>query len=134
MQVMIVYVLLVLVAEVAAFGVGTVLDRVVPAFSMILFMALFFGILAVCWPIAVMITEKWLTPTTAIVPSPLSARTTAATPCAQSLSQAGEGSRERRQRVEGGPRLPRASARDKRPRLTPAEPFSTRPVDTDPRR
>jgi hypothetical protein len=62
MQVMIVYVLLVFVAEVAAFGVGTVLDRVVPAFSMILYMVLFFGILAVCWPIAVMITEKWLMP------------------------------------------------------------------------
>ena len=62
MQVMIVYVLLVFVAETAAFGVGTVLDRMVPSISMILFMVLFFGILAVCWPIAVMVTEKWFMP------------------------------------------------------------------------
>jgi hypothetical protein len=62
MQVMIVYVLLVMVGETAAFGVGTVLDKYVPNFSMILFMGLFFGVLALSWPIAVMMTEKWFMP------------------------------------------------------------------------
>lgn len=62
MQVMIVYVLLVFVSETAAFGVGTIFDRLVPSISMILFMGLFFGILALCWPVSVMVTEKWLMP------------------------------------------------------------------------
>jgi len=60
MTVMLVYLVLVMIGEVFAFLIGTVLDKMFPALSMILFMALFFGILALAWPISVRITEKWL--------------------------------------------------------------------------
>ena len=60
MIVMIVYVVLVAIGEIAAFGVGQALDMVVPAaWSMIIAMALFFGVIWAMWPVAVWITEKW---------------------------------------------------------------------------
>ena len=61
MVVMIVYVLLVMAGEVAAFFVANALDSFVPAaWSMIFYMALFFGVIWGAWPIAVYVTEKWL--------------------------------------------------------------------------
>ena len=60
MIVMIVCVLLVAVGEVAAFFVARAFDSLVPAaWSMIFYMALFFGVIWGAWPIAVRITEKW---------------------------------------------------------------------------
>jgi len=60
MIVMIVYVLLVAVGECAAFFVAQGFDSLVPAaWSMIFYMALFFGVIWAAWPIAVRITEKW---------------------------------------------------------------------------
>ena len=61
MIVMIVYVLLVAIGEVLAFGASLMLDNFVPAgWSMIVAMALFFGVIWAVWPLAVFVTEKWL--------------------------------------------------------------------------
>jgi hypothetical protein len=58
---MIVYVVLVAIGEVTAFGLGALADRIVPeGWSMIVYMAMFFGVLWGAWPIAVYITETWL--------------------------------------------------------------------------
>ena len=60
MIVMIVYVLLVAVGEVAAFFIAQAFDALVPAaWSMVFYMALFFGVIGVMWPVAVRMTEKW---------------------------------------------------------------------------
>ncbi len=61
MTVMVVYVLLVVVGEVIGFFIGGAIDRVVPGnWSMIAYMAVFFGIIFGMWPVAVHITEKYL--------------------------------------------------------------------------
>jgi F0F1-type ATP synthase assembly protein I len=61
MIVMIVYVLLVVAGEVVAIGLGSMLDQYVASgWSMIVAMALFFGVIAMMWPLAVFITERWL--------------------------------------------------------------------------
>ncbi len=60
MTVLIVYVVLVAVGEVAAFFVAQAFDTLVPAaWSMIFYMGLFFGVIWAAWPAAVFITEKW---------------------------------------------------------------------------
>jgi hypothetical protein len=61
MIIMIVYVALVAIGEVLAFGLGTALDNVVPdGWNMIVAMALFFGVIWAMWPAAVYVTERWL--------------------------------------------------------------------------
>jgi protein-S-isoprenylcysteine O-methyltransferase Ste14 len=61
MAVIIVYVALVAIGEVLAFFLAQAFDAMVPAaWSMIFYMALFFGVIWGAWPIAVAITEKWL--------------------------------------------------------------------------
>lgn len=61
MTVIIVYVLLVLAGEFVAFFVAQAFDPLVPpAWSMVFYMALFFGVIWGMWPIAVSITEKYL--------------------------------------------------------------------------
>jgi hypothetical protein len=61
MAVIIIYVLLVGLCEVVAFFVARAFDSVVPsAWSMIFYMALFFGVIWGMWPVAVAITEKYL--------------------------------------------------------------------------
>ena len=61
MTVLIVYVLLVALGEVLAFFVAQAFDALVPAaWSMIFYMALFFGVIWGAWPLAVFVTEKWL--------------------------------------------------------------------------
>lgn len=61
MLAIIVYVGLVAVGEVAAFGAGVLVDGMVPdTWSMIIYMAMFFGVIWGAWPIAVYITEQWL--------------------------------------------------------------------------
>ena len=60
MVVMLIYVLLVFVGELVAFLIAQAFDSLVsPAWSMIFFMVLFFGVIAAMWPVAVWITEKW---------------------------------------------------------------------------
>ena len=61
MTVIIVYIAVVAIGEVAAFFLAQAFDAMVPAaWSMIFYMALFFGVIWGAWPIAVFITEKWL--------------------------------------------------------------------------
>ena len=61
MTVLIVYVLLVAIFEVVVFFVGVALDAVLPAgWNVIAAMVMFFSVLALVWPIAVYITERWL--------------------------------------------------------------------------
>ena len=56
----IIYVLLVAVGQVVAFFVGQVIDSMIPpAWSLVVAMVLFFGVIAAMWPAAVWITEKW---------------------------------------------------------------------------
>ena len=63
MILMVVYVGLVVVAELIAFVIAQIVDPIVPAtWSMLVFMGLFFGVLWLAWPLAVYITEKWLIP------------------------------------------------------------------------
>ena len=60
MLVMIVYVVLVVIGETAAFIVCQALDSFIPsAWSMIIYMAAFFGVIWAMWPLAVFITERW---------------------------------------------------------------------------
>lgn len=60
MQLIGVYVILSIIGSFIAFFLGRIVDGFVPDYSMIIFMALFFGNLWVMWPIAVKITEKYL--------------------------------------------------------------------------
>jgi hypothetical protein len=66
MTVLIVYVVLVAILETAIFFAGTALDTVVPAgWNVIVAMTMFFAVLALVWPVAVYVTETWLTPNAA---------------------------------------------------------------------
>ena len=60
MQLIGVYVILAIIGAFISFFLGRIVDRIVPDYSMIIFMALFFGNLWVMWPIAVKATEKYL--------------------------------------------------------------------------
>jgi hypothetical protein len=61
MLAIIVYVAVVVVGEAVAFGLGVLVDRIVPdAWSMIIYMIMFFGVIWGAWPLAVYITERWL--------------------------------------------------------------------------
>jgi hypothetical protein len=64
MVVIAIYVLLVAVGQVVAVTLGIYLDKTVPAgWSIILAMGLFFGVFAVMWPVAVFVTERWVSGT-----------------------------------------------------------------------
>ena len=60
MRLITVYCVLVAVGEVITFGLGLMVERYIPTFSMLIYMAMFFGVLWGGWPIAVHITERWL--------------------------------------------------------------------------
>jgi hypothetical protein len=60
MRLLIVYCVVVAIGEVIAFGLGLVGERAFPSLSMLIFMALFFGVLWGGWPLSVYITERWL--------------------------------------------------------------------------
>ena len=60
MILIVVYVVLVAIGEVIAFGIGAMLDGLFPTWSMIIYMALFFGVIWGVWPLAVFVTEKWI--------------------------------------------------------------------------
>jgi hypothetical protein len=59
MRLIAVYIVLVAVGEIAAFFIGLIVERTIPAFSMLIYMAMFFGVLWGGWPIAVHITERY---------------------------------------------------------------------------
>jgi len=61
MTVIIVYIAVVAIGQVLAFFFAQAVDTIVPAaWSMIFYMALFFGVIWGAWPVAVFFTEKWL--------------------------------------------------------------------------
>ena len=63
MILMFVYVALVAVGEVLAFIVCQIFDQTIPAaWSMIVYMLVFFGVLWAAWPLSVFVTEKWVVP------------------------------------------------------------------------
>jgi hypothetical protein len=60
MRLIAVYCILVAVGEVVTFFLGLIVERLVPSFSMLIYMLMFFGVLWGGWPISVYITERWL--------------------------------------------------------------------------
>ena len=60
MRLIAVYCILVAIGEVITFFLGLIVERLVPSFSMLIYMLMFFGVLCGGWPIAVYITERWL--------------------------------------------------------------------------
>jgi|RhiMethySRZTD1v2_1073278.scaffolds.fasta_scaffold99325_3 hypothetical protein len=63
MILIVVYLVLVVLGEVIAFFVGQIFDSFVPStWSMLFAMGLFFGVLWAAWPLAVVVTEKWVAP------------------------------------------------------------------------
>ena len=75
MVLIVVYVILVAVGEVAAFFVGQLFDAFVPsAWSMVFYMGLFFGVLWAAWPLAVFVTERWVVPQAAEKGAPQTAK------------------------------------------------------------
>jgi hypothetical protein len=62
MRLLVVYVLIVVAVELLAVQIGLYLDQAFPAFSLPLALGLFFAVLGLGWPIAVYITDRWLTP------------------------------------------------------------------------
>jgi hypothetical protein len=62
MRLIVVYCILVAIGEVIAFFLGLIVEQVIPSFSMLIYMLMFFGVLWGGWPISVYITERWLMP------------------------------------------------------------------------
>jgi hypothetical protein len=62
MRLLVVYVLIVIAVELVAVQIGLYLDHVFPAFSVPLALGLFFAVLGLGWPVAVYVTDRWLTP------------------------------------------------------------------------
>ena len=58
MHLIVIYLALVAAGEVIAFAIGRVFESSMPGFSMLFFMALFFGVLWAAWPIAVIVAER----------------------------------------------------------------------------
>jgi hypothetical protein len=59
MHLLLIYLVIITVGEVIAFGLGRIVEDIYPAFSMVLYMAMFFGVLWGGWPIAVDLTGRW---------------------------------------------------------------------------
>ena len=59
MHLLVIYCVVVLVGEVLAYGLGRVVEDIYPSWSMLLYMAMFFGVLWAGWPFAVQLTERW---------------------------------------------------------------------------
>jgi hypothetical protein len=60
MRLIAVYCILVAIGEVITFFLGLIVEQLVPSFSMLIYMLMFFGVLWGGWPVAVYITERWL--------------------------------------------------------------------------
>jgi hypothetical protein len=59
MRLIAIYCVLVAIGEVIVFGLGLIVEELVPAFSMLIYMAMFFGVLWGGWTLAVYVTERW---------------------------------------------------------------------------
>jgi hypothetical protein len=62
-----VYVVVALAGQVLGYGISSLVDRVAPAAGLPVFLAIFLGMLAVAWPIAVRLMN-WLFPETLETP------------------------------------------------------------------
>ena len=60
MHLIVIYLVLVAIGEVMAFAIGRVFESSLPGLSMLFFMALFFGVLWVAWPISVAVAERFM--------------------------------------------------------------------------
>lgn len=60
MQLILVYVVMAVIGEFIAFGLGRIVDQFVPAWSMMIYMVMFFGVLWLAWPLSVFVTERWV--------------------------------------------------------------------------
>lgn len=56
------YVVIVFALQAVAIAIGMVLDRVIPSWSMIVFMGIYFTMFWLAWPIALRITAPRLVP------------------------------------------------------------------------
>jgi hypothetical protein len=56
------YIVTVIVGEFFAIQLGLQLDKLAPSFALPMALGLFFGVLALGWPLAVMICDRFLTP------------------------------------------------------------------------
>ena len=63
-----IYLAVALVGQVIGFSVSSLVERTVPWAGMPVFLAIFFGMLVVAWPIAVALMD-WLFPETAKAPA-----------------------------------------------------------------
>jgi hypothetical protein len=59
MRLIVVYCIVVAIGQVAVFPIGLLIERSLPSFSMLFYMALFFGVLWGGWPLAVSLTERF---------------------------------------------------------------------------
>jgi hypothetical protein len=62
-----IYLLVAVVGQAIGFGVSSVIERVVPWAGMPAFLAIFFGMLVIAWPIAVAVMDR-------LFPAPVEAR------------------------------------------------------------
>jgi hypothetical protein len=60
MHLIVIYIVLVVVGEVAAFAVGRLFEETLPGLSMLFYMGLFFGVLWLAWPLAVVLVDRWM--------------------------------------------------------------------------
>jgi cation transporter-like permease len=58
MHLIVIYLVAVAIGEVAAFFIGRIVEQVMPQFSMLIYMGLFFGVLWLAWPLSVMMAER----------------------------------------------------------------------------
>jgi hypothetical protein len=59
MHLLVIYCVVVLVGEVLAYGLGRLIEDIYPSWSMLIYMAMFFGVLWAGWPFSVQLTERW---------------------------------------------------------------------------
>jgi hypothetical protein len=60
MRLMALYCAVVVIGEVLIFPIGLAVERLFPSLSMLVYMAMFFGVLWGGWPVAVFLTERFL--------------------------------------------------------------------------
>ena len=59
MQILIAYVLIALVGVLIAVGIGALVERFSSNLSLLVFLAMFFAVLFLAWPLAVRVTSRW---------------------------------------------------------------------------
>ena len=59
MHLLVIYIVVIAIGEVIAYGLGRMVEGIYPSFSMLIYMGMFFGVLWGGWPLAVQLTERW---------------------------------------------------------------------------